>query len=319
MRLPSANCQMTGAAGRRGAGLPLGQRRAFSLVEILLVVGLLSIIIIGLMAMFGQTQRAFRSSMTQVDVLESGRMVTDLIGRDLEQVTPSYLSGTLNFYADVPSGGGYVAPFLQPLPGSAKQRMNLIEDLFFLTKRNQEWIGIGYFVRTNSPINGQLGLSPVGLGSLYRFETNAPVMSGRTPYQMFTEFGQARANEANVSKIADGVIHFKVRCFDTNGIWITNNIPITNNFAVSTNIFAGYSYYSAPVLRGEVEYYAFYSNAVPASVELELGILEDRAWERFQSLPDANSQYRYLTNQTGRVHLFRQRIPIRNVDPTAYR
>jgi hypothetical protein len=26
----------------------------------------------------------------------------------------------------------------------------------------------------------------------------------------------------------------------------------------------------------------------------------------------------YLTNYAGQVHIFRQRIPIRNVDPTAY-
>jgi hypothetical protein len=65
--------------------------------------------------------------------------------------------------------------------------------------------------------------------------------------------------------------------------------------------------------------YEFWSNAVPAFVELEIGILEDRAWERFKSLSDAASQYRYISNQAGRVHLFRQRISIRNVDPLAYR
>ena len=69
----------------------------FSLVEILVVVGLLSIIILGLVAMFSQTQRAFRLGLTQVDVLESGRAVTDMMTRELSQMTPSRASNAVNF------------------------------------------------------------------------------------------------------------------------------------------------------------------------------------------------------------------------------
>jgi hypothetical protein len=68
--------------------------------------------------------------------------------------------------------------------------------------------------------------------------------------------------------------------------------------------------------------YVFSSNAVPAYVELELGILESQALERYKSIPDVNNaplNFLQNSNQTARVHLFRQRIPIRNVDPSAYR
>jgi type II secretory pathway component PulJ len=65
-------------------------RRAFSLIEILVVVTLLSVIIIGLVAMFSTTQKALLSSTTQVDLLETGRATMDMVGRDLEQMTPSY-------------------------------------------------------------------------------------------------------------------------------------------------------------------------------------------------------------------------------------
>jgi len=62
---------------------------------------------------------------------------------------------------------------------------------------------------------------------------------------------------------------------------------------------------------------SFYSNAVPASVEIEMGVLEDRTLQHAEALNAAN-QMTYLSNHVGQVHIFRQRVPIRNVDPTAY-
>ena len=68
--------------------------------EILVTVAMLSVIILGLVAMFDQTRRAFTSSMTQVDVLEAGRSVADFIAREMEQIAPSGLTNAPNFYAD---------------------------------------------------------------------------------------------------------------------------------------------------------------------------------------------------------------------------
>src|SRR5436190_20124464 len=76
-------------------------RSAFTLVEILVVMALLTVIILGLMATFSQVQRAFRLGMTQTDVLESGRLATDMISRELSQVAPSYVNvnnTAWNFY-----------------------------------------------------------------------------------------------------------------------------------------------------------------------------------------------------------------------------
>lgn len=299
--------------------------RAFSLIEILVVVALLSVIIIGLMAMFSQVQKAFRTGLTQTDVLEAGRVAGDMLGRELEQITPANQSGP-NFFALIPHDPAtYTTPFLQPVPGlqpppgGASQRTNLIYDLFFISKRNQDWVAIGYFVRTNNLQTRALGLSPLGVGTLFRFETNASVLSSRSVSNMFNEFLLARNNEELVingrtvnraTKVVDGVVHFKVRAFDTNGAWIRTN--------QSLSIDANYSRYTAAVVGNEIEHYEFWSNAVPGTVELELGLLEDKTWQRFKGLPTALAQYRYLTNQAGRVHLFRQRVPIRNVDPVAY-
>ncbi|MCX8092105.1 MAG: hypothetical protein N3I86_14425 [Verrucomicrobiae bacterium] len=304
---------------------------AFSLVEVLIVTALLSVIILGLVAMFGQTQRAFRLGMTQVDVMEGGRMAADLLQRELEQMAPAYQPrvGRLpnnrpilqpNFVAYMPD----FAPLTQALPGSARQRTNLLYDVFFVTRRNQEWIGIGYFVRIANPVTGALSLPTASVpsatllaGSLYRFETNAPPLSGRTIGQMYDEFSRATLHAARASKILDGVLHLRVRPFNTNGEPILYDRGPYGVSASGTQTNA--TIILSDTVPGEVAQYFFLSNAVPAALDVELGVLEDDAWERYLALPEGLSRYRYLTNLTGRVHLFHQRIPVRNVDPNAYR
>ena len=302
-------------------------RRAFTLLEILVVMALLSIIVLGLMAMFAQTQRAFRTGLTQTDVLEAGRVLGDLVGRELEQITPTHLANTTNFEAVYPN----YRPLEQPLPGSAQMRTNMIEDLFFVTRRNQEWVGIGYFVRTNDQVTGQVGPPSISFGggdilsagTLYRFEASVTdVPARRGPDYLYALYRNAAytnywpPNNLPVAKLVDGVIHFKVRAYNANGDRIvqdnfTNGVSFSGN-QTNTVILA------SPRVPGEVGQYRFFSNAVPASVELETGILEDKAWARFKSLPTDTAKYNYVTNLVGRVHLFRQRVQVRNLDPVAY-
>jgi hypothetical protein len=266
------------------------------------VVVLMALIVLALMAVFSSTQAAFRASITQTDVLEGGRSVMGLIKSDLEPMTPSFLNETTNFYAVVSTG------FTQPLTGSSASRANVMEDVFFITRENQTWKGIGYFVRSNLSVSGMVGTP----GVLYRFETNNSVTQfARNPGAMFATYDQARmgamgVNPTNgVSRILDGVMDFRMRAFDNNGFWVTTNR--VNIVATTNTAFA------------EVAWYGFYSNALPASVEVELGVLEDRALQRVESLGGSfQGQTNYLAQQAGKVHLFRQRIPIRNVDPSAY-
>ena len=100
---------------------------AFTLIEILVAVGLLSVIVLGLLAAFNQTQRAFRSSLTQTDLLEAGRAVADMMVRDVEQMTPSQLPDqwrnnrvfrATNFLVE--PAPRFNVPLLQELPGTQK-------------------------------------------------------------------------------------------------------------------------------------------------------------------------------------------------------
>ena len=79
---------------------------AFSLIEIMVVMALLSLIVIALMAVFSSTQAAFRSSVTQTDVLEGGRATIDLMAQDLKAMT--YSGGTSNWPAPLSGYSAFV-------------------------------------------------------------------------------------------------------------------------------------------------------------------------------------------------------------------
>jgi type II secretory pathway pseudopilin PulG len=313
---------------------------AFTLVEILITVTLLAIMTVGLFAVFGQVQRAFRSSMAQSDRLEAGRAVTELLPREFEQIIPSgapYPNG-VNFYARILNG----TPLTQSLPGTLIQRTNLLQDCFILQRQNQTWVGIGYCVR-NSDANGRLylpetgsGSGQMGVGSLYRYSATLNVLRNdglpADPSQLFSNFVMYAAQPGSTlisNRICDGVVHFYLGTYATNGFPIYSDGSHTNAYFRTDPLSLSPPRYStvhpAQVVAnsaypGNLAALYFYSNAVPASVELQLGILEQPSFERYNSIGAAPARLAYLQREeiSGRVHLFRQRIPIRNVDPSAY-
>jgi hypothetical protein len=329
---------------------------------------LLSLIVLGLFAVFNQTQRAFMTSMGHTDVLEGGRTVTDMMLRDMEQLTPS--GGiAINFLvraARNPSGvsdliGSDLTPLKQNLPSSAlilPLRTNYLEDIFILTRQNQSWVGIGYCVRvadsTGALYPAQLGTGQAGVGSLYRFSENLPVLSPPPngtnlvytsyptgarvsksypagvpldPSILLYDFLVASQNGSQLmpNRICDGVVHLQVRSFATNGFPLYS-LGIGTAPLFRTNFTVGYSVVKqataryASIFPDKIDQLYTWSNAVPASVELELGILEPRSFARFDSIPLATARLAYFQrdDMSTRVHLFRQRVPVRNVDPTAF-
>jgi hypothetical protein len=74
---------------------------------------------------------------------------------------------------------------------------------------------------------------------------------------------------------------------------------------------------ASPFNRDQTAAY-FMSNAIPAYVDIEMGILEPQVLQKYRSIPIPAVQRQYLSNHVAQVHLFRQRIAIPNVDTTAY-
>jgi prepilin-type N-terminal cleavage/methylation domain-containing protein len=288
--------------------------RAFTLIEIMVVVTLLSLIVLALMTVFNSTQAAFRASATQADVLQGGRAVMDLMVQDLKGMSPSFgqsnnpantFLGVVNFYAAVNNG---FQPLVQPLIASSppQSRTNVLESFFILSSGNQNgvptWYGTGYTVTPNA-LNGSLY-------SLYRFSTNLPVAIPNSAIMIFNDFQtNFLSSPTNGSHLIDGVIGLRVRAYDTNGVWMTNGYAFGQPVTVKNILFLpGY---------GEVGFY-MYSNSLPASVEIEMAVLEDRTLQRAESFGLFSGATNYLVGQSGKVHVFRQRVSIPNVDPSAY-
>jgi type II secretory pathway pseudopilin PulG len=289
---------------------------AFSLIEVLITVTLLALIVIALMTVFSNTQTAFRAAVTQTDVLEGARNTMEMIAEDLRVMVPSdkppfgnpnNVSGG-NVYAPVnffSLANNYAyAPLVQNLPASTAHRTNLLNYFFVLGYDGQrkQWTGNGYIVDT---------ASTEALYPLYRFhaETNDTV----SPLTLFKVFSSAIFSRqwTNMSHVIDGVTHLVVRAQDPRGNWINNNVLAYTNVVNANDI-----YFFTPAY-GEAQLYMF-SNTVPAAVELQMGIIEDRTLQRAEALPAGSARINYLSQQAGHVHVFRQLVSIPNVDPSAY-
>ncbi len=306
-----------------------GGRAGFSLIEILLVTVLLSLIMLALMSVFNTTQNAFRASITQTDVLEGSRATMDLISGDLRQLYPSggsnaflnsfsvnadlepgyfnHPSAPLNFWVSDP--GQTVAQSLIGV-SNGQLRTNQVQSVFILTRQNDIWRGVGYVVDTNSTKY---------IYPLYRYDSyGSPSLPARpTPFQIFTNFSFVLNTppnldfSTNVNHLLDGVLHLIVRAYGTNGVWLTNGYGRGQSVVVRNARFF-------PPASGEVAMYMC-SNTLPASVEIQMAVMEDRSLQRASSMPmNSVVQSNYLAQQVGKLHLFRQRVTIPNVDPAAY-
>ncbi len=190
-------------------------------------------------------------------------------------------------------------------------RTNVLENVFILSKGNingvSSWIGTGYSVTTN--------LADGTLYPLYRFYmiTNAATGSvGQT--NLFYAFNRFQyTNSAVWSHLMDGVVNLTMQTYDTNGVLMTNGY-----FAYASGIpFIPVQNVEFAANGGGFTTCIFYSNAVPASVSIVLGTLEDRVLRHAEGLAGIN-QSNYLVNAVGQVHLFSRRVWIRNLDPAAY-
>jgi hypothetical protein len=186
----------------------------------------------------------------------------------------------------------------------------VLQDFFFVSRVNQEWVGTGYSVldATN------------GIGSLYRYSTNIHVRSLDTlakaynpalgPYDLFFDAVSQWPDTDEFARVVDGVIHFRVRAYGTNGVLLD---PFYDR-GVYTNITVNYDPASASQFT-----YEFRQDALPTALEIELAVVEPDVLERVRALPAAGTvRQEYLAKEAGKVHVFRQRVPIRRANTDAY-
>ena len=285
-------------------------RGAFTVVELLVAISVLSLIVLVLYGLIDQVQKALRSNVAQVDVLEGGRSAMLLMSGELEQMQAGNVPVSTNLYIALTA-----APYQQVLVDT--NRINVLQQLFFLSHFNKSWIGTGYRVLSLNTNGIATAFANQGVGTLcrYSFSVNdsdfpylasSPNLPGPRSDLFWQVMNQALnptpSNLTNYQPVVGGMVHFRVRAFDNNGLLITNNL-ITNMLSgvmMATNVF-----------NKDVEYaYAFTNRALPSSLEVQMGILEPHVLERLKSMPPLAAG-RYYSNQVGAVHLFQQRIPIR--------
>lgn len=290
-----------------------------TLIEILVAVTLLIVIMAGLMAMFDQTQKVFVAGMRQTDVMEGGRSAVELIGRDFEQMAAGGRSGDTNFYADIQpwpgmsfSGFGKLSgddpgQVMEPNGAGVLKELTL-QEVFFLS-HPFDWSAIGYKVLDpNNPNN-----TSILMGALYRFGTNATLLQSTNFFGTFRNVFSGTSNTnlisaGRMSRVIDGVVHFKVVAYDRDGIrFATTNVTDLETVELE---------FTPSLMENPVSYYAFRGNRLPTTVEVEIGVLEPEAVIRARALPGvgaawANNFRKFLRDNSGKIHLFRQRIPIR--------
>jgi Flp pilus assembly protein TadG len=282
-----------------------------TILEMLVSTTLLALIILGLTAMFVQTQKAFKTGIKQNDVTDAGRTITDMIARDLSQISDAQNPGITNlFWEWFPNN-----TLLQKVQSgfTTEYVTNQLEEIYFLVHTNTTWMGVGYVVINQAP----------GVGSLYRYL----VMTNSTP-QVFSNslfYSQTGApmfwnvmtsanlaaevtNSPYFNLIADGVVHLRIRAYDQNGNepWIENAAENAENgfLPLISYPLAGTNYLSV-------------SNALPNLIELEVGVLEPDTYTQAKSLFTPVNPYvqsNFMFNAAGQTHIFRQQILVPGVE-----
>lgn len=270
----------------------------------MLSISIMTVIVAALYGMFHHTQRALRANVSQVDVLEAGRSAVDQLTRELSLVSPTYVGRATNLMARL---SPLYVPVVQPLMAGGAKRTNLLQEVVFMTRFNRDYYATAYRVLYASN----------GVGSLGKFTTNMTAI--RPQATNFALLIQAATNQlpANFVTLVDGVIHFRLSPFDADGYemnWETayryTNQVLYTNLWLGTNLFLTQDRVSSETS------YAFVSNALPSCVELELAVLEPKAYEQFKAFNAGSPMAsKFLSNHAAQVQLFRQRIPLRQAPP----
>jgi competence protein ComGC len=289
-------------------------RRAFTVVELLVAISVLTLIVLVLFGLFDQVQKALLGNVAQVDVLEGGRAQMQLMSAEIEQMAAGNVAGNTNLYIRMTA-----TPYEQALVNANEVRTNILQGLVFLTHSNKSWFATSYkvLVFTNKAGNpfypdvqfadrvGTIGRYSLKISDSDFGNTNLvgnimklldPALSPTPNIQLLT----------NYQPIVDGVVHFRVHAYDTNGFlmnYLTNVASVRMTYDPLNLVPSG-------SLAAETRY-AFTNSAVPSYLEVEMGILEPRVLERYKSFPNPVVASNYLARQSAAVHLFQQRIPIR--------
>lgn len=349
MKMPQPNDNRDPGKYRcvRQAKVELRSHFGFSLIEVLLAVSIMTVIVFGLFSMFNQTQKALRATAKQVDILGSGRVAIEVLVEDIQAAEAPglpLLSELTTTTTQLPHLQGTLErayqyqPVVQQLVDNSF-RTNILQNVFFLTRSNLNWVAKGYFFSPTASFVAPNNTRSLGFGTLFRFSSvNADLTAAniRDRYQpqrrmnhpllanLWDQYNNVltasplevtnQVFNLNVSPLIEGVIHFKLQPIDSDGrpmLYYTNFTALneTVNFSYPNTILEREQTGGGDILENETRF-RFFGDAIPAYIQLELGVLDPEVLARVKSMPNLDVARQYLRDKPGAVHLFRRMIPI---------
>jgi type II secretory pathway pseudopilin PulG len=156
--------------------LPSTRRRtgAFSLLEMMIAVGMLTVVVFALYAMFDQTQKALRQSLNQAEISEGGRAALDLVVRSVERAASPQVEDALHLVIKPADAVGYELVFQgEGLQASRTQPLRFDELFFTYPIPGNLWHVAGLFVGPDGTGPASSGTA-VGLATLYLIDESLP-------------------------------------------------------------------------------------------------------------------------------------------------
>jgi len=227
-----------------------------------------------------------------------------MIVSDLRQMSDGQNTNFVNFYWAVPYAFGMTNYY-----GNVAVRTNQLNYFYVLQHTNQNWVGVGYAVS-----NYVISNWSIGMGALYRYETNVTGLAPSLTNDLFSVFAwDARMQVFPTNYwhlIADGVVDLEIQSFEQYGN------PFTPLYFQTPGQYSYPVFYSIPALQTNfLNTNACVNNtALPSAVELQFGILEPDALIQARVLASSGTQAAlagYLSsNGLLQTEIFRQRITI---------
>jgi len=319
------------------------RRAGFSLIEMMVAVALLGVVMFAMYSLFNQTQKALRQAVGQADVNEPARAALDLIADNLRQAAAPGVPGVRNFvvryFTDVnekSSEPSRLPPWIEPI-GPRRQPHH---EVYYLRQPlEHRWESAGFYVGQETTETAGYRADrpwPPPVGTLYHYAGTNVVLArgdnlltnGVTANQfqsvLFTKFNNSDNRTAVSSRVLDGVVVFRVLAYDSFGRLLDEyslnrlmRLPVTNGLYKPDIRFESNGKVALTgrlqSLEAPASIVTLYNEELPASLEIELGILEPKTLEAYRSVADAGpvTALAFLERNQGRIQMYRRRVDLR--------
>lgn len=254
------------------------QPRAFTLVELLIAMTILSLLVVLIASLLSGVSRAWVSGEQQVQTFQDGRAIVELISRELSQAV---MSPSLQLIQN---------PLL---PTGVTQRANS-DSLFWQAPLTSTPKGniceVGYYLTDSFQLR-RFFVPPDNAN--YSIFTTPPTATA-APWITTTFSTSAQFNGVSFI-VADGVIAFWIRCMDVNG----NPVPWFSARSPQAPVGTTIRYNSAarfqPALSGQAPpttaswpYTAaatLQANRLPVAIEITVVTLDTKSFQRNPTIP----------------------------------